>query len=341
MFNLKGIDAEITNRCNAACPLCPRTGKDGKESDIVQEIQKSGYYDLPLELWDEILSSKYGFEIQKVSYCGNFGDPMMHPNALEIFETVHSYGVSKQMADTNGSMKTPKWWAEVGKIPGYEVTFSIDGLQDTNEIYRVKTKYENIIANAESFIQAGGHATWAFIVFKHNEHQVEEARELSKKMGFQNFIAKRSSRAFTYVGDKPVSYDMKLSKKKKVKADIELPTNSKYKPPAAVDGIKNFPVNCMAMRKREFYFTADMKVLPCCYVHAPVSRMEHLGQSTEPEFYNWLMDYNIKYDLSLYTFEEIVDSYRTNFKSLDKLWDTRMIPTCNKKCGSNLRNVWS
>ena len=35
-----------------------------------------------------------------------------------------------------------------------------------------------------------------FIVFRHNEHQVEELRELSKKWGFDEFIIKKTSRKF-------------------------------------------------------------------------------------------------------------------------------------------------
>lgn len=340
MFNLKVIDSEITNRCNAACPLCPRTGKDGKVSEIVKHIQDDGHFDLPLDVWDDVLGSKYGFDIERVTYCGNFGDPMMHPQALETFQLVSEYGVKSQKADTNGSMKTPKWWSELGRIPGYEVYFSLDGLADTNHIYRVKTKYENIIANAESFINAGGEATWVFIVFGHNEHQVEEARELSKKMGFKNFLVKRSSRAYNPKKvEESVSYEMQLSKKTKVKADISLPSKKEYRPPADTDGVIKFPVNCMAMRRRQFYLTPDKKVLPCCHVHGSVSRMEHFGDFKEPEFYNFLIDKNIKYDLLQHTFEDIVESYRNNISTLNELWEHRGIPICNKKCGSNLMNT--
>ena len=339
MFNLQIIDSEITNRCNAACPLCPRTGLDGKVSKIVKSIQDDGHFDLPVNVWDNILSSPYGFNIKRITYCGNFGDPMMHPQALEIFQTVAEYGVESQKADTNGSMKTPKWWSELGRIPGYEVYFSLDGLADTNKIYRVKTKYENIIANAEAFIAAGGKATWVFIVFKHNEHQVEEARALAKQLGFKNFIVKKSSRAYSPNKlEETQSYNFNLSKKKRVSADISLPSKSEYRPPADVQGVKHFPVNCMAMRRKQFYLTPDMKVMPCCHVHGSISRMEHFGNFKQPEFYNFLVDNKIKYDLKQHSFEEIVDSYRSNVNILHKLWDHRQIPICNRKCGSNLMN---
>ena len=35
--------------------------------------------------------------------------------------------------------------------------------------------------NVNAFISAGGTAYWKFLIFKHNEHQVEEAKKLSEQ----------------------------------------------------------------------------------------------------------------------------------------------------------------
>lgn len=48
------------------------------------------------------------------------------------------------------------------------------------------------MANAQAFIDAGGYADWDYLIFKHNEHQIDEAIALSKKMGFGNFYPKKS-----------------------------------------------------------------------------------------------------------------------------------------------------
>ena len=45
-------------------------------------------------------------------------------------------------------------------------------------------------------LMQGGIAQWDYIVFKHNEHQVEEARKLSKELGFFEFQIKKTSRFF-------------------------------------------------------------------------------------------------------------------------------------------------
>ena len=76
--------------------------------------------------------------------------------------------------------------------------FSIDGLADTNKLYRIGINHDRVMANAKAFIEAGGKARWKFIVFRHNEHQVEEARELAKDMGFWQFDKHVSTRNWEY-----------------------------------------------------------------------------------------------------------------------------------------------
>ena len=42
----------------------------------------------------------------------------------------------------------------------------------------------------KSFINAGGSIPWEYLVFKHNQHQVEDAKKLAKELGFQEFYEK-------------------------------------------------------------------------------------------------------------------------------------------------------
>lgn len=48
--------------------------------------------------------------------------------------------------------------------------------------------------NVKAFIGAGGRAKWAYLVFQHNEHQVEEAERLASELGFKEFAIKSTSR---------------------------------------------------------------------------------------------------------------------------------------------------
>ena len=67
------------------------------------------------------------------------------------------------------------------------IVFGSDGLSDTNHIYGRNTQWKFIMDSARTFIDAGGQAIWDFIVFEHNQHQVEKARTLSATLGFSKF----------------------------------------------------------------------------------------------------------------------------------------------------------
>ena len=66
--------------------------------------------------------------------------------------------------ETNGSMWKPDVWANIGKVMAEEeqrqgiekiMTFSIDGLADTNKLYRIGINHDRVMANAKAFIEAG------------------------------------------------------------------------------------------------------------------------------------------------------------------------------------------
>jgi sulfatase maturation enzyme AslB (radical SAM superfamily) len=90
--------------------------------------------------------------------------------------------------NTNGSARTVDWWRDIAEVlkPNGYVIFSIDGLEDTNHLYRRNTNWEKIISNVNAFIEAGGIAHWEYIVFEHNEHQIDIARDLASSLGFSN-----------------------------------------------------------------------------------------------------------------------------------------------------------
>ena len=339
MYKIIKLDTEITNRCNAACPQCPRTGTHKGLSNL---ISKSGLYDVRPEIFDEILKSEAGKDINKVTYCGNYGDPIMHPKAMEIFQKVAGYGVRYQNIDTNGGIRSPEWWSELGKIPGFEVTFAIDGLEDTNHLYRVNVKWERVMENAKAFIAAGGKAIWVFIVFGHNEHQVDEAKALSDELGFAQFNYKLSTRKFDVKSPKSPgvnAYKRKKSDEVKV-ADIKFANDERFQAPIISEGLKEFAVSCMAKTSRQLFLTSDERILQCCHVQSTVWERKYTPDrhKKEPEYADFIEGHGLKTELSDYSFDEIVESYSETWEYFEDAWLKRKLSVCNRKCGSNFRN---
>jgi len=327
MFNVNNqITFELTNRCNARCPLCPRTGK--LEGGISLTVANPGFMDISIEMIEKLCQGPSS----DFSYCGNFGDPIAHPKAMDIFKLVESNGI-RQHINTNGSMQKTAWWTKLGAIKKLKVTFALDGLEDTHSIYRINTDFNKILANA-----------------KHNQHQVEEAKAMATELGFNRFITKLSSREMqiaestkgvgidltTVTGAKGKYRKTKTSKVKKV--IINAPTDPTYQSTVKKVGRKEVPISCYAINDNKMYIGPDEYVVPCCGTASDVHRQmyESNARPYDESFYMFLTENNVKYDLNKYDMIEILNSYNESLDVLELYWDSRGIRACNERCGSNL-----
>ena len=102
--------------------------------------------------------------LARIDFCGTFGDPCVARDFYEICELlVKKYGITI-MVSTNGSMRNPAWWKKLGKLfAGTRswLEFHVDGLRNTNHLYRIGANWENIMANANAFISGGARASGA------------------------------------------------------------------------------------------------------------------------------------------------------------------------------------
>jgi MoaA/NifB/PqqE/SkfB family radical SAM enzyme len=143
--------------------------------------------------------------LEKVFFCGTVGDPCADKNLLEKIKWIKTINSNIVVGiNTNGSIRNPKWWTDCAKLLTgiYDyVVFSIDGLEDTNHIYRVGVQFKKIMENAQAYIDAGASAHWDMLVFDHNKHQVDECRQLADTMGFTWFRSKETDRWDQYQFD--------------------------------------------------------------------------------------------------------------------------------------------
>ena len=185
------VQLEITNYCNAACPYCERAlrPKDQLNNSYMSLDTLKKFFD-PYE-W---------LSLHQIHLCGNVDEPTIHPQLFEIID--YFLGVSHNNSthvtiSTNGGARDEEFWTELGKVSSankVSVLWGIDGLEDTNHLYRVGVKWNTLMRNVKAFISAGGHASWQFIVFDHNKHQIDEAKALAKELGFRLFKTISSNR---------------------------------------------------------------------------------------------------------------------------------------------------
>lgn len=273
--SIKAIHLEVTDKCNASCPQCARNKNGGPENP---NLPKS---ELSLEDVKTILPPSFVADLKRLYMCGNFGDPMMARDTLEIFKYLREENANMTLSmNTNASARTKDWWRELANIYGEKgnVKFGIDGLKDTHHLYRKGTDFERIIDNAEAFIGAGGHAIWEFIIFRHNEHQIEEARELALKIGFKEFRVKKTGRFFSNTKSKVKDKLPVLDEKENILYYLEMPTGEGLKNKSLSKEkslIENFgsidnylnktKVNCKVIDESSLYVSSEGLIFPCCW----------------------------------------------------------------------------
>ena len=180
--NLNTINLEFTDYCNAACPMCARFKTDGT---LYKEKVNQNHN--TLDVLQKRIPEKIIKQLKWFYSTGTYGDPVMNPECLEIYKWVRKVNPNCKLDfHSNGGARSEQFWKECAEL-GIEVLFGIDGLEDTNHLYRRNVNWKKLISNLQAFIGAGGIAKWKYIIFKHNEHQIENARELSKKLGFRSF----------------------------------------------------------------------------------------------------------------------------------------------------------
>ena len=233
---IKVLHLESTDVCQLACPLCAR------ETD--KEFNKSIKHHLTIPHIQQHLSLDQIEELDKLFMCGNYGDPAAGTYTMDIYN--HFRQVNPKIVlgmNTNGALQTTFWWHSLGKLftqPKDYCVFSIDGLEDTNHVYRKNVNWAKLMANAEAYISAGGSAHWDMLVYKHNQHQVEECEQMARDLGFTWFRAKVSKRPFT--------------------DQLEFPIGWK---PAQITAKT---VSCHALKEQSAYIDAQGRLSPCCWL---------------------------------------------------------------------------
>ena len=322
--NLNTINAELSNYCNSACPMCPRFDLN---LNLIKDITNNAHTTL------KIIIDKIGPDIlSKINHfysCGVLGDGAMNPECYEIYEYVKSCGAKATALYTNGGLRNTEFWKSLATTQT-QVIFAIDGLEDTNHLYRRNVKWGKLIENVEAFINAGGHATWDYLKFKHNQNQIEQAELLSKKLGFKKFRLKETTRwdDFDSEGNWVERDHIKLDnyKLEKIERDTEASGHNVTQKTKVKESFTKAKINCWSYHKNksEIYIAANGDVSPCCW----------LGDLRLHEAKNIITDYNA-INLNHCSLDEILNGhfFTELAKGIRGVENAYRLQTCYHTCG--------
>jgi len=290
---------EPTSKCILECPLCDRTW-------FYKKFKKRLTHEINI---DHLVKFFKGHS-PKILMCGNNGDPIYHSKFHDLCYKLKNINCNLRIT-TNGSGKKKEWWEKTCSILSAQdsITFSIDGLEDTNHIYRKNAKWQSIIDAIEIVTKHNIQTVWKFIVFKHNQHQIDQAKKLSKVLGIQRFRLEKSDRW----------WEQDLMPEEKYVDDI-------YKHQIAVTKgedkkITTIKQKCMSTLNgnpdTDLYIDAEGNFYPCCKMGTYAYRYKSI-----------FVPKNKKFNIKDNTIEQIL----SNKKVKDFFESTKSYETADKCC---------
>jgi MoaA/NifB/PqqE/SkfB family radical SAM enzyme len=335
--NIKSVELEISTFCNAACPQCPRNIQGGKT-----------IHNLPLINWEfdqlrSILKIEFVRQLKMIYFCGTYGDPMTNPDIAKMCSWLKEINPNIRLGiHTNGGVGKNVSYKNLSSLVDF-IAFGIDGLEDTNHLYRKNTNWNAIMKNVRTFIDHDGHAVWDFIIFRHNQHQVETARLLSRELGFQEFNVKKTGRFFNKAHKMVGKVDV-LDLNGNKEYVLEPPTNTEYLNRAyqnltQIDFdayIKQTKITCYWRKNNMIYIGADGYVFPCGFLHDRLYGIEAEQTLDHKKILDWMEKIGGQHLANVFHTElsQIING--TWFQHIQNSWQSDRLERCAVLCGENV-----
>ena len=339
--DIQTIELEITSNCNAKCPQCVRNYYGSNTWNTLPVV------DMSLDEFKNNMPDDIWKTLKHIKFCGTYGDPLMNKDLIKFVDYVKEQNNNIAISiNTNGGIRSIKWWKELAEHLGPEdlVFFGIDGLEDTNHLYRIDVNFNKVIKNLTAFNKAGGRSIWSYIVFEHNDHQVEEARDLSKTLGCLDFKVKSTNRfvdkTHTIVDKSPV-----MNTEHEIIRWIK-PTKGKYRN-KGYDGINSLikehgswqnyletaTIDCFAQREGFTYIAANGEVYQCGWLSDRMYGFEPEKHQDHQVMLDMIEELGGRDKINLFKtpLKEIVEE--TWFPRIEQSWKTNEIQRCANQCG--------
>lgn len=174
---------EVTNVCNLKCPFC----LTGKGISGGRDVRHMGFEEAKAII-DQVGDYVYLMQLY------TWGEPLLNKDIYDIIKYAKQKNIYV-MISTNATMLNEANCKRLVDSGIDYVMAAIDGLSDeTYKKYRVGGDYVKVMRNLETLLKMKTRqksptpfVEWQFIVFKHNEHEVQAAERKAYEMGVSKF----------------------------------------------------------------------------------------------------------------------------------------------------------
>lgn len=252
------IAIEPTTSCNLRCPECP--------SGLRSFTRDTGMLEEPFfqktidELHKDVFYLTFYFQ----------GEPYLNPKFLEMVK--YASGKNIYTATSTNAHYLDDANAKATVESGLNrLIISIDGT--TQELYqsyriggdieKVKEGTKNILKWKKALNSKTPHVIFQFVVFRQNEHEVEDIKKLGKQLGVDE-VKIKSAQIYDYEnGNERIPTKEEFSRYREVAVDLPLVKGDARRAGGlAVKGEQ--PDSCWRMWN-SCVITWDGKIVPCCF----------------------------------------------------------------------------
>lgn len=268
------LGIETGNFCNLKCPLCPTgSGQEGLEKGFMK-----------LEMFSKIFCELSG-SLKSLNLY-SWGEPLLNNDLIKIIKYAKKVKPSVRITtSTNLNIRDDALLGELVASGIDEIIVSCDGAsQESYSKYRVGGDFDLVLKNLKFLAEKKNELrknvliVWNFLVFKHNEHEVDKAQHLAEVLGV-NF---RIGLMRTSMKDEILQDHAKTIEK-----DLDwIPDNPKY---SAYDKVKKAPKKSIKTCRKPWQETSvnwDGKVFPCCAIFGEKFAFGNIGVKNFKEIWN-------------------------------------------------------
>lgn len=346
--DIRVVHLEVTQKCQAACPMCDRNENGGRDNKHITNAE------LSLEDCKKIFEPEFIKQLKTMYMCGNLGDPISAKDTLEIFKYFREHNPTIWLSmNTNGGARDSEWWSDLAKVFGKNgtVIFSVDGLSDTNHLYRQNVVWSKVEKAMKSFIAAGGRARWDYIIFEHNQHQVEEAEKLSIEWGFEKFIKKKTARFFSTAKNQGKDEHQAQNRKGLQtitlrKPDVKFQNTALIKEQqliktygSMIEYYDKCEIKCKVKDEGNIFITAEGLLMPCCWTAGRMYKWWHDDYKIE-QIWDFIDNNGGKNGISVMsnTLKEVMNNSHL-LSDIEESWSMPSLKegklgVCSQKCGT-------
>lgn len=183
----RNIQIETTTRCLLGCPACSRTVFS---STLNRPYPK---YDIDADELYNFFDCGSGRKFETLSLCGDYGDSIYYPQLfyfIEKFRSTKTFNIY-----TAGSHQPAEFWHKlVEQLDSRDcIMFGIDGLEDTNHLYRKNSNWNSIMAAVDIVAASPVKLQWDTNIFSFNFDRIDQIRQFAENKGAE-FVCKKTSR---------------------------------------------------------------------------------------------------------------------------------------------------